>query len=123
MPVPPGAFHFKVSMDPAEILDYEIKLRDLDDPLLAEDEDIASYTLTLYPEAVALGLNIKTGGGYDPSNTVDTIKIWFDVDAGEQLNAEYDGAGAELAMELTVNTTSVPARKRQRTIILTVVQL
>ena len=110
-------------MDPAEILDYEIKLRDLDDPLLAEDEDIASYTLTLYPEAVALGLNIKTGGGYDPSNTVDTIKIWFDVDAGEQLNAEYDGAGAELAMELTVNTTSVPARKRQRTIILTVVQL
>ena len=63
MALPANPFKFKVSMDPAEILDYQIKLRDTTDPLLETGESIDIYTLTLYPEAVALGLNIKSGGG------------------------------------------------------------
>jgi hypothetical protein len=123
MPIPAQAFTFDAPMDPAEILDYEIKLADGTVKLLEDGETAASYTLTLYPEAVLLGLNIKTGGGYDPTNDGSIIKVWFDIDVGEQLNEAFDGGGARLAMELTVTTSNNPARKRQRTLVLEVLQL
>jgi len=123
MVVPASATKFKTAMDPAEILDYQIKLKDPADKLLEDAESIASYTLTLYPEAIALGLNIKTGGGYDPTEDGETITVWFDFDAGVLTDPAFDGNGATLAMELTVITDNVPARKRQRTLTLGVLQL
>jgi hypothetical protein len=122
MAAPTSAFKFKTPMDPAEILDYQIKLKADVLPLLEDTEQAASYTLTLYPEATALGLSIKTGGGYDPINDGENITIWFEVASGFQLNAAFDGSGASLAMELTLTTDHVPPRKRQRTLILGVVQ-
>lgn len=123
MAVPPGAFKFKAAMDPGELLDYQIRLKDGGLRLLDDAESIASYTLTLYPEAVALGLEISSAAGYTPSNDTANITIWFQVASAFRENAAYSGEGATLAMELTVITTSVPVRRRQRTIVLGVAQL
>jgi len=123
MAVPTSATKFKTPMDPAEILDFQIQLRSDADPLLEDGESIATYTLTLYPEAVALGLNVKSGGGYDPVEDGETITVWFDFDVGSQTDVAFDGNGSTLAMELTVITDNVPARKRQRTLTLGALQL
>ena len=122
MPVPSDAFKFGAAMDPAEILDYRINLRDAATKLLEDTENIASYTLTLYPDAVLAGLNIMSGSGRDPVMGNDYINVWFDFDVGSQTDPMYDGSGVSLAMELTVITNSVPSRKRQRTIVLGVKQ-
>jgi hypothetical protein len=123
MAAPPSTFVFKAEMDPAEILDYEIQLKEGAQNLLEDTEQAASYTLTLYPEAVALGLTLKAGGGYDPTNDGANITVWLEVSGGFQTDPAFDGSGVQLAMELTVITDNVPPRKRQRTVAVKVLQL
>ena len=111
-------------MDPADVVDYELGLGPDggDDALLEEGEQVADWTLTLSAEAVALGLEVGTGD-YAPSQPTPTsFRFWFSVDALLQDDAAFDGAGASLAMELTIETDSTPARTRQRTLVLQVAQ-
>lgn len=123
MVIPAGAFKFSVVMDPAERIDYQIRLKDAGKELLEAAESIDTYTLTLYPEAIALGLNILTAGAYAPFEDGSNITFWLDVDEGFKQDAAYDGNGATLAMELTVITDNNPARTRQRTLTVGVAQL
>jgi hypothetical protein len=123
MTIPAKAAAFTVQMDPAELLDFQINLKGDKLKLLADDELCVSYTLTLYPEAAAVGFSIKSTGGYTPNNDGSIITVWFEVDAGDWTNALFDGGGFTVAMELTVDTDHVPPRRRQRTLTLTVVQL
>lgn len=123
MAIPLNAFQFKAPMDPAERLDYQIKLKSGELTLLESTELIASYTLTLYPEAIALGMSVMSTGSYAPSDDGESIKVWFEFNASYYTNAAFSGTGSVLAMELTVVTNSVPARTRQRTVTLGVLQL
>jgi hypothetical protein len=123
MALPEDPAVWSQSMDPADRLDYQMFCRGAR-PLLETAEQIASYTLALTPEAAALGLTIETGGGRDPVVLAggDTVALWFSVASGFQTNAAFSGSGAQLGVELTIVTDSVPARTRQRTWALTVKQ-
>ncbi len=123
MAIPTTAFKFSVIMDPAEKLDYQIRLKDAGKEILEPNESIDTYTLTLYPEATALGLSILTLGDYAPFHDGTNITIWLEVAEAFRLNAAYDGGGVAFGMELTVNTNNVPARRRQRTLTIGVSQL
>jgi len=122
MPIPPKAF-ILAEMDPAELLDYKFRLKQPGTKLLEDNEAVDTFTLALYPEAIALGLEIKSGGGYDESTDGDNITVWFEIDELFWDDVAYDGDGAGLAMELTLVTDNVPPRRRQRTLVLQVVQL
>lgn len=123
MPVPASAFRFEADMDPAEILDFKILTKKPGEELLEAAEVISSYTLTLYPEATALGLSIKNTGLYVPQDNGVDITIWFEINTAFYTNAAFDGIGAALPMELTIFTNNTPSRKRQRTLLLGVLQL
>ena len=122
MAQPSAPFEFKVPMDPAELLDFEIKLRD-SPQLLEVDEQYTDWTLTLYPEAAALGLQILVDPPYAPVTDGINITGWFQVLEADQENPIFDGDGVKMDMELSITTDNVPPRKRQRTLRLTVKQL
>lgn len=123
MTIPAKAAKFTVEMDPAELLDFQIDLKGTKVQLLEGTENCSTYTLTLYPEAAALGISIKNTGGYVPNITANVITVWFEVDPTFWANAAFDGNGFNVGMDLTVNTDHAPPRRRQRTLVLTVVQL
>jgi len=108
------------TLDPNEELDFLVPLA----PVLEPGEEIASYTLELLPEAVALGLTIMTGSGRDHALALENTAIyfWLNIDPDFIGNAAFDG-GIALPMQVTAITNSDPARKRQRTFLVSVVQL
>lgn len=123
MPIPTNAFEWKAVMDPTDQVEYVIDLKDPDKPLLEAGETIASYTLTLLAESVAVGLTISTGPRAPVLINGSTgIRVWFEVDSGNWSNAAFNGDGARLPMELTVTTSTTPSRRRQRTLVLKVAQ-
>lgn len=118
MPIPPNAHPFTRPMDPTDIVDYVAVLTQgvAPDAFLAPGESVASYTLALTPEAVAVGLVIKSGGGYETTFANNCIRFWLEIDPDEQASAMFDGGGVTLGLELTVITNSAPQRKKQRTL-------
>ncbi|MDE8654768.1 hypothetical protein [Novosphingobium album (ex Liu et al. 2023)] len=120
MAIPPTAATFADALDPMEEMDFVYPAG----PLLEEGEEIASYTLALRPEAIALGLTIMTGGGRDPAliEGSTAILFWLAIDDDFKTDAAFDGTGTSLPMEVTFVTNSAPARTRQRTILVRVVQ-
>lgn len=120
MPNPANAKKFEDPMDPKDRVEF---LVNLDGPtgLLETGETVASYTLTPSPEAVALGMQIGTGT-YAPSQPTPTqILFWVEFSAGFHNNASFD-AGVDLGIQVEITTSSVPARRRERTAIITVAQ-
>ncbi len=123
MAVPSKAVAFSAIMDPGELLDFDILMNSGTVKLLADGESAASYTLALYPEAIALGFTIRNDGLYAPVNDGTKLSLWFEVAPEFWLSSAFDGSGAMMAMVLTVTTNSVPPRRRQRTLTLGVTQL
>jgi len=126
MAIPPNAKAIAQPLDPADILDLETTITQgppdaVPAPLILNTENVASFTLTLSAEAVAAGLQIKTGDGY-PAPTLSDLKVtfWLAVDPAMQGSPLFNAPGLTLALELTLNTTSVPSRRKQRTITVTV---
>jgi len=124
---PIEAPQFPEPMDPYDEVDFVADFATGDGvnpPLLDSGETIAAYTVTLSPEATAVGLTIMNSGlhvtSLESGNT--KIKLWLTVSVGEQANAAYDGEGSELGVIFSITTSSSPARKRQRTSIVTVRQ-
>jgi hypothetical protein len=111
-------------MDPTDLVDYQMYLRG-STALLEVGESASSFELTVSPEAVALGLTISQAVGRVPAlnGANDTVKLWLEVDPAFRDHPAYSGAGTQLGIELTVNTNSSPARRRQRTWAVTVQQL
>lgn len=143
MALPPNAKLFPRQMDPADVVDYiangnpdpgDLDVNEV--ALLEEGEVISSYTLTMSPEGAALGVTISQGGvgegGDDPSliaivggaetTGATAVKFWLYVDDAFLDNAAFDGTGTYVGIILTVNTNSVPSRRRQKTLIVQVAQ-
>ena len=120
MAVPPTAGRFSGSLDPSEELDFEIRFSSL----LESGEKVARFTLALLPEAVAMGLMIMAGEGRDLRliDEGEAISFWLTVDPQYRENVEFTGGGIPIPMELTIVTTSLPPRTRQRTLLVSVVQ-
>lgn len=123
MTIPANAFIWDAVMDPTDQVEYIIDLADATKPMLEASEIIASYTLTLLSDAVAVGLTIGTGTRSPVLINGNTaIKVWFEVDNAYWSNAAFNGDGSKLPMELTVTTSTSPSRRRQRTLVLKVAQ-
>lgn len=120
MAIPPTAVKFAGTLDPQEELDFAINCVGL----LEAGETIASYTLTVLAEAVALGLTIMSGGGRNHAlNDSDAgIDLWLTIAPGFQANAAFDGAGTPLPLHVQFETDSSPARTRERTFLVQVAQ-
>lgn len=118
--------------DPRDEIEYIISA----EGLLEADEEIADYELLLPAESVALGIEIMEGGGRDhallPETELDdgttlrantAVQVWLTVaEANRADSIFYGSSGASAPVEVTIVTTSVPARTRQRTVLLKVVQ-
>lgn len=127
MALPPNAKVWTQEMDPADVVDYQAALAGTDG-LLEESEQIASFTLTMSAEGAALGVTISEGGvgegGAAPSR-IDSntgVLMWLYVDDAFQDDTAFDGTGISVGITLTVVTNSLPARTRQRTLVLKVAQ-
>lgn len=124
MPLPSSPIAWEGSMDPSDVVDFIATLGG-DTPLLdiANSEEIASYTLTVMAEGVALGLQIGSGiraPALVESNTA--VKLWLSVDSGSQADSAYSGAGIELGVVGRFTTNSSPSRTYERTWSVTVKQ-
>jgi hypothetical protein len=120
MAIPTTAVSIGQIMDPKEELDFAIDVAGL----LEVGENVASYTLSVFAEAVALGLAIMSGSGRNAFYSLVTKKVsfWLAIDVGNQSNVAYDGAGASLGLLLTIITDATPARTRQRTVVVRAAQ-
>lgn len=116
MAIPKAALVWSEPMDPTDVLDYQIDIS----PLL-EGNTLASYTLVPGIEAELLGLKIGTGQ-YVPSIKDNIITLWLSIDPAQQGSVTYN-AGANLPVVLTLTTSSTPARTRQRTAVVKVINL
>ena len=125
MPIPPNATALKQPLDPKDIVDWNYTLlRGVgDNPFLQAGESVASFTLAVTSEAAAAGLVIKSGGGYDPTVISNVLRFWLSIDPAHQSDSVFNGAGSILAFEFTATTDSIPARVKQRTFTVQVVQL
>jgi len=118
------AISWEGEMDPSEVLDFEMDWASGAEPVLLSGEEIASFSLALTASAAAHGLQIKSGGAYDPVRSVGntTLLLWLQVDPAEVNNTAFI-EGIALGVEATIVTNSSPARTRQRTWEVTVKQL
>lgn len=119
MAIPAGAIAWAQPLDPSDRADFIAQFR----ALLTGDELIATASVVLLPEAVALGLTIIEDAQHGPSIVDGTgIEVWFEVDEGLRGNAAFAG-GADLPVEFTINTDATPPRRFQRTMIVRVAHL
>ena len=122
MAIPSTAKVFTQSLDPHELLDFQIVLSDLlEDGEIVDDME---WTLEVLVEGAALGLTIMEGSARDPVLEVggEKVTFWLTVDDSYKANAAFDGAGTKLPLRITARTTASPYRLRQRTFQVTVVQ-
>ena len=112
MALPTDVKIFEEPLGPYDTVEYMIDAS----PLLEKFENIASYTVTLPTESSLLGLQIVTTGGYSTSIANNVITFWLAVNPVNQADLIFVGAGVTVPIEVSIITTSVPARKRKRTI-------
>lgn len=118
MTIPANAAVFPDAMDPSDEVDYVIGF----DYLLNSGEKIDTVSLTVLPEAVALGLTILTDADHGPWIADDLyVELWPVIDPAFKDNAAFL-SGASLPIEMTVVTDATPPRTFQRTAVLRVVQ-
>jgi hypothetical protein len=123
MAIPSKAVKWPEAMDPADLVDFTIDLRDAAKPLLEPGEAVAVFDLVLPVEAVALGLVIEQGSGRDPVliSGGDSVRLWLSIDGPMREDPAFD-KGASLPVQITVTTDSSPSRRRQRTLLVEVIQ-
>lgn len=117
MAVPAEAKVFTETMDPTDIVDFEIDIA----PILETGEGVTTHTEAIPTESALLGLQIKTTGGYATSLTGTILRIWLGISSAEQANAAFVD-GVTLPIEITITTNSTPPRVKQRTVAVTVIQ-
>jgi hypothetical protein len=126
MAYPDSAVIFNDPFDPNEVLEY---VAAGSGTLLEDGETIdpafGRWSLALLAESVAAGLEIIEGDPdySDPEliNGNTEIRFWVRMDP-DALDDPVFLAGVLLPMEMTFWTTSSPARRRQRTLVLRVVE-
>jgi hypothetical protein len=121
---PPNAISITRPMDPADIEQFFVTLTQgsTGAEVLNTGESVASYTLALTAEAIAAGLQIKTGSGYATNLTGLVLSFWLAVNSANQADAAFSGTGLTLGVEWTITTNASPARVKQKTIVVQVAQ-
>jgi len=121
MAIPPNAKSIGQPLDPADVLDFEATLSQgaadsTPTPFLLDDENVAGFELVLTSEAMAAGLEIRSGSGYPAPVIVGTVlTFWLGVEPALQGSTAFNGSGVTVGIELTATTTSNPPRVKQRT--------
>lgn len=117
MSLPNNAPVFAYRPDPSDVLDYYLVVSRGEGPecLLRDGEDIASYQLAPSAAAVAAGVELLTGPR-GPVREGLNISFWATIAPESRSLAIFDRAGAELGIELTLETTATPARTKQVTV-------
>lgn len=119
MAVPTGAVAWAQPLDPSDRADYVVQLG----ALLTGGEIIETATVTLLPEAVALGLTLLQDAQHGPSIADDTnLEMWFEIDDELRENTAFR-SGADLPIEISIVTSATPERRFQRTMVLKVIHL
>lgn len=116
MAIPPTAKRLGKLLDPSDIKPIMIDFS----PAIPVGAGIDTYTMTISAEGVALGMEIMSGGGRDPSleNDDTAIKLWPAIDEDEAQNPAFDGAGVAIALEVTIIMTTIPAQTDQQTFLI-----
>jgi len=122
MALPPGAKAFTQPLDPTDIDVFETTIGQGTDDLLAPGESVAAFGLAVTAEAAAAGLRIMTEDGRAPTLAGLLLRFWLTVDTSQFGAAAFSGGGIDLGLELTVKTTSIPYRTKQKTLIVKVAQ-
>ncbi len=124
--IPPNAVVIEQQMDPADRVDFIADCYDTSDPenlpLLEADETITSYTVTMSPEGVALGVSIDTVAPRQSAliNSSTAVKFWLQVSGAYQGNAAWDGDGTPIPVVVQISTSQ--NRVRERTMVIQVAQ-
>lgn len=119
MPVPVTAKAFEQALDPSDIVDFYVFISqgspDASPPtVLLKGEAVAAYSLALSPEAAAVGLRIVERGSYKNSFSGNLLTVYFEVDDDLKGSPLFSGIGITVAVEMTIVTTSIPPRTKQR---------
>lgn len=117
MPLPNGTRIWEDEIDPRDIADFFVDCT----PFLAVAENVDTYTLTVLSESVLAGLELGTGL-YAHTIVNNIIYLWLMVNLTEQEDIIFNGAGVTLPIALEFTTTSVPPRRKQKTLAIKVAQ-
>lgn len=120
MAIPASAKRFSDQMDPGDryefIADYS--------GLLQQGEQIAvgEWTLIMSAEGAAVGLSIIDSGPRAPALGINNTRLifWMEIDPDFQGDAVFD-SGIDVAITVRFETTNVPARRYERTIVVRVI--
>lgn len=120
---------FEGKLDPAEVLDFVMDFGGGVLPVLDVDNgeqiDEATLELAVTAEAAAFGLEIVDDDiDYAPDviTVGKQIRLYLRVNPSFQADPAFD-SGIALGVTATFDTTSTPARTRERTFLVEVVQL
>lgn len=128
MALPPNASIWTQPMDPTDLVEFIADFGNAasgsSGAVLAEGEAIDTYTVTMSAEGAALGVTISEEAGYETTlvESDKAIRIWIYVDEADREDPAFAGAGLQLGVTFTINTNSVPPRRKQKTYILEVAQ-
>lgn len=116
--IPAGAILWSPPFDPSD-RDWAIAQFG---PGLVGEEIIETATVTLLPEAVALGLTVLRNNIHGPWIADDSnIEMWFEIEEGMRENVAFR-SGADLPVEITiVSDPDELWRRLQRTFVLRVI--
>ncbi len=114
--IPASASVWPEPMDPYDIVDYKIDCSSL----LDIGDEVADFAVEVLTESELLGLTLGIDS-YEPVLVGNTVTVWLSIDPAEQDNAAFV-AGVNLPLEITVTSDSVPPRRRQRTVVVKVIQ-
>jgi hypothetical protein len=119
--IPAKAVAFDSSADPYDLVEW---VAEAAGKILETGESIAAFTLNLHSDAIALGVSIKNTGAYAPGlvDANKSIQFWLEVDPSFRDDPAFD-LGLKVAIIVSIDTDSVPARRRQRTWVATLEQL
>lgn len=112
MALPASVKVWKETMDPYDLVDFKVNLA----TLVAENEEIASFTVTTN----GYGLTIGTGI-YSPTVIAKQLTIWLSIDPAFQNDPKFL-KGITIPLEVTITTDSTPPRRKQRTVAVKVIQ-
>jgi len=119
--IPPSASVFAARMDPGDRIEFAVSF----DAVLqtAQNEQIAAgWTLAMSAEGAALGVQIETIGGRAPYLDTNNSRVvfWLSVLGASQADISFN-AGVDVAIIVRFETTNVPARRYERTVVVRIV--
>lgn len=120
--LPMGALAWRQQFDPADHLPFAVNFT----ALLGSTEKIALIEeIALNATAALLGVSVDASAGYSP--IIDTggkkVQLWFVTSTPNWSNVAFGAGGVLLPVSVRVLTDSTPAKRIERTAILTVRQL